>query len=46
VLRDFDPARYPAERLRAHAEGFAPARFVDRLRTIVSRALERSEERV
>jgi len=43
ALRDFDPAQYPAERLRAHAERFAPARFIEGLRAIVDRALERNE---
>ena len=37
VLRSFDPARYPAATLRAHAETFAPARFIERLRAIVTR---------
>jgi glycosyltransferase involved in cell wall biosynthesis len=46
ALRRFDPARYVPARLRAHAEQFAPPRFVERLRTIVDRALERSEERI
>jgi glycosyltransferase involved in cell wall biosynthesis len=35
VLRQFDPARFDPLRLRAHAETFAPARFVARLRAIV-----------
>ncbi len=46
VLRDFDPARYDAERLRAHAEQFAPPRFVARLRAIVDGALERRDQRL
>jgi glycosyltransferase involved in cell wall biosynthesis len=46
ALRDFDPARYVPMRLRAHAERFAPPRFIDRLRTIVAATLERGEQRV
>ncbi len=37
ALRDFEPAAYDASELRAHAETFAPARFIDRLRAIVDR---------
>jgi glycosyltransferase involved in cell wall biosynthesis len=37
VLRDFEPAAYDPSRLRAHAETFAPARFIDGLRAIVDR---------
>ncbi len=46
ALQTFDPARYVPERLRAHAERFAPARFIERLKAIVARELERREERV
>jgi glycosyltransferase involved in cell wall biosynthesis len=35
VLRDFDPGRYNPQRLRAHAETFAPGRFIERFRAIV-----------
>ena len=35
VLSRFDPARYDARALRAHAEQFAPSRFIERLRAIV-----------
>lgn len=35
ALRAFDPSRYAAAELRAHAERFAPPRFVARLRAIV-----------
>ncbi len=35
ALRAFDPARFDAARLRAHAETFRPERFVERLRAIV-----------
>lgn len=37
VLRAFDVTRYDAGRLRAHAETFAPARFVAGLKAIVER---------
>jgi glycosyltransferase involved in cell wall biosynthesis len=46
ALRAFNPAQYPPERLRAHAEHFAPARFIERLRTIVAGALEGDKQRV
>ncbi|MGD0053105.1 MAG: glycosyltransferase [Vulcanimicrobiaceae bacterium] len=41
ALRAFDPARYDAARLRAHAETFAPERFVARLRAIVDQTVAR-----
>jgi len=34
-LRDFDAANYDRQRLRSHAETFAPGRFIERLRAIV-----------
>ena len=37
ALRAFDATRYDPLRLRAHAEAFAPDRFVARLREIVAR---------
>jgi glycosyltransferase involved in cell wall biosynthesis len=37
TLRGFDRARFAPDRLRAHAETFAPAQFVARLRAIVDR---------
>jgi glycosyltransferase involved in cell wall biosynthesis len=40
LLRNFDAARYDSIRLRAHAERFAPAQFVDRLKAIVERVYE------
>jgi glycosyltransferase involved in cell wall biosynthesis len=46
ALRDFDPARYAPARLRAHAETFAPARFVERLNAIVDGALEGRQQPV
>jgi glycosyltransferase involved in cell wall biosynthesis len=38
VLRGFDPARYEPASLRAHAEGFAPSRFIEKLKHIVAQA--------
>jgi glycosyltransferase involved in cell wall biosynthesis len=35
ALEIFDPAAYDPRRLRAHAETFAPARFIERLKAIV-----------
>jgi glycosyltransferase involved in cell wall biosynthesis len=37
VLRAFDGGRYDPQQLRAHAETFAPDRFIARLRDIVER---------
>jgi glycosyltransferase involved in cell wall biosynthesis len=37
ALRTFDPARFDTAVLRAHAEAFAPPRFIERLRAIVAR---------
>jgi glycosyltransferase involved in cell wall biosynthesis len=45
ALRDFDPGRYVPERLREHAERFAPERFIEGLRGIVDDALQRREQR-
>ncbi|HET7814443.1 MAG TPA: glycosyltransferase [Candidatus Baltobacteraceae bacterium] len=42
VLRGFDASRYDAARLRAHAETFAPDRFIARLQTIIAAALARA----
>jgi glycosyltransferase involved in cell wall biosynthesis len=36
VLRVFDPSNFDGARLRAHAESFAPAQFVSRLKAIVA----------
>ncbi len=36
VLATFDRSRYAPARLRAHAETFAPPRFIERLRAIVA----------
>lgn len=35
ALRTFDPSRYDPRTLRAHAEAFAPQRFIERFRAIV-----------
>ncbi len=43
VLKEFEPARFDPQRLRAHAEEFAPARFIERLRTMVGEIVQRSE---
>lgn len=40
ALRDFDPSRYDRQRLRAHAEQFSPAQFIDKLRSIVERVYQ------
>jgi glycosyltransferase involved in cell wall biosynthesis len=45
VLRDFDASRFDPRRLRAHAEKFAPAQFIDRLRAIVERVYREKIER-
>lgn len=37
AFRAFDASRYDARALRAHAEAFAPDRFIQRLRAIVDR---------
>lgn len=37
VMRDFDATAYDARTLRAHAEKFAPGRFISRFREIVER---------
>jgi glycosyltransferase involved in cell wall biosynthesis len=39
VLRSFDESRFDPQRLRAHAEQFAPDRFIARLREIVETAV-------
>jgi hypothetical protein len=39
VLQTFDRGRYPAQRLREHAEQYAPDRFRERFRAIVDRVV-------
>jgi len=39
AITAFDPARYDAAKLRAHAEQFRPERFVEKLRAIVGETL-------
>jgi glycosyltransferase involved in cell wall biosynthesis len=46
ALRAFDRTRFDAVRLRAHAETFAPARFIARLRAIVDESRELAQERL
>ncbi len=40
AMRDFDASRFDSQRLRAHAERFAPAQFIDKLRGIVERVYQ------
>jgi glycosyltransferase involved in cell wall biosynthesis len=42
ALRSFDPARFDADVIRAHAEGFGIAAFRDRFAALALRALERA----
>lgn len=44
VLRTFDRGRYPARRLRAHAEQYSPERFRERFRAIVDRTIEEKKK--
>jgi glycosyltransferase involved in cell wall biosynthesis len=44
VLRGFAPERFEAQRLRAHAEQFSPARFTERLRAMVGEIAQRSKD--
>lgn len=37
ALQTFDPSRFDSERLRSHAEEFAPPQFIAKLRAIVER---------
>jgi glycosyltransferase involved in cell wall biosynthesis len=37
ALRTFEPSRFDARRLRAHAQRFSPVSFIERLRAIVDR---------
>lgn len=37
AIRAFDASRFDPQHLRAHAEKFSPAQFIDRLRAIVNR---------
>ena len=46
TLRGFDETRFEARTLRAHAERFAPPRFVERLRAIVREVVEFGEDRL
>jgi len=44
ALRSFDASRYDPRRLRAHAERFSPANFIEQLRTIVERVYREKRE--
>lgn len=44
VLRAWNPALFNAQRLRAHAEQFAPARFIARLQTLVGEIVQHGED--
>jgi glycosyltransferase involved in cell wall biosynthesis len=45
VLRDFDESRFDPQRLRAQAETFSPAQFIERLREIVARVRSEQQSR-
>jgi glycosyltransferase involved in cell wall biosynthesis len=45
ALRSFNASRFDARRLRAHAERFSPAQFIERLRAIVERVYREKQER-
>lgn len=40
VLRGFDASKFDRQRLRAHAERFSPAQFIEKLRAIVERVYQ------
>jgi len=44
AIVEFDPARFDARTLRAHAQTFAPPRFIARLRQIVEEVVERGRQ--
>ncbi len=44
VLRAFDARRYQPQRLREHAEQFAPQRFIARLRALLDEIVQRGED--
>jgi glycosyltransferase involved in cell wall biosynthesis len=45
AIRDFDASKFDAQRLRAHAERFSPAQFIDKLRAIVERVYQENGAR-
>jgi glycosyltransferase involved in cell wall biosynthesis len=45
VLRSFDASRFDPQRLRAHAERFSPAQFIDKLHAIVDRVYRENRSR-
>lgn len=44
ALRDFEATRFDPMRLRAHAERFAPARFIERLRALIDEIAQHGED--
>jgi glycosyltransferase involved in cell wall biosynthesis len=44
VLQAFDPSRFDPNRLRRHAEQFAPSRFIARLRAAVGEIVQHGED--
>ena len=44
ALRAFDGRSYDPEKLRAHAEQFAPERFVERLRALIDEIVQHGED--
>jgi glycosyltransferase involved in cell wall biosynthesis len=40
ALRDFDASKFDPQHLRAHAERFSPAQFIEKLRSIVERVYQ------
>lgn len=44
ALRTFDARRYDALQLRAHAEQFAPEKFIERLRALIGEIVQHGED--
>jgi len=44
AMRAFDPSKFESARLRSHAEQFAPARFIQRLRALVDEIAQHGED--
>jgi len=44
ILRAFEPERFDAQRLRGHAEQFAPPMFIARLRALVGEIAQRTQD--
>lgn len=45
ALRQFDASKFDSQRLRAQAERFSPAQFIEKLRTIVDRVYQENRQR-